>query len=501
MDAQKFLNVLVELILYFKEDGEIIYCNEAAIKKLGDRSGEYPKHVSEILPAIFSDQAGESVGTAIEKWMETGEVVESVMYRHNQTCFPVHLRFFHVDSQEGYLCTALDLTKRREAEKKEKKNKVVEQEAARYKNEFISNITHELRTPVNGMLGLTQSLLDTSLTPTQLETVRVIERCCGNMTKIINDLLDFSKLESGKFSLEEKNFVFREFLNKTMAFNVSAVNEKGLKLILRVADDIPVRLVGDELRLTQIINNLISNAVKFTSVGYIAVEISKTMETDDSVELFFMIMDTGIGIARENMDKLFRSFSQVDASITRRFGGTGLGLSICKQLVEMMGGTIKVESEEGKGSNFSFQVILKKAEEREEEKEVVWFPSGKFIYEGNGRYQMDRAATDTETSSAGMDWSGGFNLEEIYRFGTKENLDEIYATLEKMLLCIELENWEKAENFAGVVKNLVSEDNKELKREAFRLELMIRKENREKSMAQYEVLKEMLDGVRANESD
>jgi len=241
--------------------------------------------------------------------------------------------------------------------------------------------------------------------------------------------------------------------------------------------------------------------VKFTSVGYIAVEISKTMETEDSVELFFMIMDTGIGIARENMDKLFKSFSQVDASITRRFGGTGLGLAICKQLVEMMGGTIKVDSEEGKGSSFSFQVILKKAEESAEEKEAVWFPSGKFIYEGNGRYQMDQEETDAETGSGSMGWSSGFSLDEIYRFGTKENLDEIYATLEKLLLCIELENWEKAENFAGVVKNLISEDNKELKREAFRLELMIRKENLEKSMTQYEVLKEMMDGVRANESD
>ena len=135
---------------------------------------------------------------------------------------------------------------------------------------------------------------------------------------------------------------------------------------MHVGDDIPKYLIGDELRLTQIFNNLISNAVKFTTIGHVAVEASLIREEDDFVELFFMVVDTGIGIAKENMDKLFKKFSQVDASTTRRFGGTGLGLSISKKLVELMGGDIKVESEVGKGSSFSFNVILKKADEAEE---------------------------------------------------------------------------------------------------------------------------------------
>lgn len=490
MKREEFLDILVELIICYDGDGRVLGCNQTAREKLGYEGEERPALIFDVLPNLF--QRGTNVALPVKQ----GEYLETDMYRLNQTCFPAELRFGKI--RDGlYLCAGQDMTKHRELERRMNQTQEEIMETMRYKSEFVSNITHELRTPVNGMMGLTQGLLETSLTPAQLESVQIIERCCANMTKIINDLLDFSKLEFGKLELEDKPFIFRDFLNKAMAFNVNAVNEKGLKLILRVDDEIPKCLSGDELRLTQILNNLISNAVKFTSVGHIALEISQTMETEDTVELFFMVMDTGIGIAKEDMDKLFRSFSQVDASITRRFGGTGLGLAICRQLVEMMGGRIHVESEEGKGSSFSFHVNLKKVPDQQEMagESDVDFPSGKFVYEGSGRFQTDG---ESERSRA---WTLDTDRNDVYYFGTKANLKEIRSNMEKLLICLELENWMKAENFAGAVKGLISAEHKELKKEAFRLELMVRRENKSQSMEQYEVVKQMIAEVEENESD
>ena len=215
-------------------------------------------------------------------------------------------------------------------------------------------------------------------------------------------------------------------------------------------------------------------------------------EEDDFVELFFMVVDTGIGIAKENMDKLFKKFSQVDASTTRRFGGTGLGLSISKKLVELMGGDIKVESEVGKGSSFSFNVILKKADEAEETTGVE-LPSGNFVYEGSGQYS--ESEEESKYSGEGGDgWKLKANSDKIYQFGTSENIREINTALEKLFICIELGNWEKAENFASVVKNLISDNESEqqLKKEAFRLELIIRRGDHDKALVQFNTFKNKL---------
>lgn len=484
------LDTLVEILFCYDDTGKILCCNRVAKEKLGYEEQDIPSSVFELLPNLF--QKGCDLGQPAD----SGHLLETDMYRQNQTCFPVELHFGRVGDGR-YLCAGQDMTRYREMERRMNQIKDEITETERYKSEFVSNITHELRTPVNGMMGLTQGLLETNLTPSQLESVQIIERCCMNMAKIINNLLDFTKLEFGKIELEDKPFYFRDFLNKTLAFNVNAVNEKGLKLMLRVDDEIPKLLSGDELRLTQILNNLISNAVKFTSVGQIALEISQTMETADTVELFFMVTDSGIGIAKENMDKLFHSFSQVDASITRRFGGTGLGLAICRQLVEMMGGGIHVESEEGKGSSFSFYVNLKKVPEYQEMKgqSDVFFPSGQFVYEGSGRFRTDADGSRNPV------WRLEPDTSEIYHFGTKANLKEIRSNMEKLLICLDLENWTKAENYAGAVKSLISDGHGELKKQAFRLELLVRREDLEKSMAQYEVVNQMIIEVEENEPD
>ncbi len=466
----------LELVIVFGSDGSFIDCSNKAKESLGYMLGEKVGNFELCFPNLKL-QATKLL-----------EHIETDIYRKNETCFPADVKITAF-GDDKFIVFATDQTENRNMARELTACKEELKSELKYKTEFVSNITHELRTPVNGIQGMAKNLLNTELNSYQLETVGIIETCCVNMSKIINDLLDFSKMESDKLVLENKAFSFREFLNNVMAFNVTLVNEKGLKLLVHIGDDIPKYLIGDELRLTQIFNNLISNAVKFTTIGHIAVEASLIREEDDFVELFFMVVDTGIGIAKENMDKLFKKFSQVDASTTRKFGGTGLGLSITKKLVELMGGGIKVESEAGKGSSFSFNVILKKSDKAEETTGVE-IPSGNFVYEGNGQYSESEEDSNYAGEST-TDWKLTANSDKIYQFGTSENIREINSALEKLFICIELENWEKAENFASVVKNLISDNESEqhLKKEAFRLELIIRRGDHDKAIAQYNIFK------------
>ena len=193
-----------------------------------------------------------------------------------------------------------------------------------------------------------------------------------------------------------------------------------------------------------------------------------------------MVMDTGIGIAPEDMDKLFKSFSQVDASITRRFGGSGLGLTIVKKLVELMDGEIHVESEKGKGSTFSFSIRVKKPENEQATEENL--PHGKFVYDGNQK----RKVIDLQDEMC--------DIEEMYCFGTAENKKEVKNAMEKLIICIEMENWEKAELFSGTIKKLV-ESNLVLKRKAFRIEMSTRKADYENALAQYKELQDALQST------
>ena len=223
------------------------------------------------------------------------------------------------------------------------------QQALKVKSEFVAKVTHELRTPENGILGNVREMYDDSLDGRTVRSLKLIERCCDDMNKIINNILDFSKLEAGKFTLEPRKFHFRNMLDYVKSNHINKLTEKGLGFFMTVSPQVPEHIIGDELRIVQILGNLISNAQKFTSIGKITVEAVKTAQVNDKIELFFMVKDTGIGIDDADKDKLFQSFSQVDASISRKYGGTGLGLNICKQLVELMGGRIEVESEKNKG--------------------------------------------------------------------------------------------------------------------------------------------------------
>ena len=235
-----------------------------------------------------------------------------------------------------------------------------------------------------------------------------------------------------------------------------------------VDDNIPQFIIGDGLRIGQILNNLLSNAVKFTLMGQISVDISKTMQVNDEIELFFMVKDTGIGITKEQQDSLFESFNQADASITRRFGGTGLGLSITKQLVEMMNGTVHVKSEKGKGSAFSFNVRLHTSQNVNESQDLK-----------DAFNKWNTLTGDMEEDAS----------EDFMEFGSPDNVAEFEKRMEKLILSIELGSWEKAETLAESIKVLLQNGGKDFKNPILRMEMAVRKENYEKSMAACDKIK------------
>lgn len=461
------LDRALEMVFLTDTAGRILYANAAARKNLG--FGD--ELIGEDVGVVFTElRRNEDGSEDLSQYVSESENATQDLhaYRKNKTFFTArtHVEITHTLT-EGYAILFLDVSDETFL-KREVKNAGAEvEEAGKVKTEFVANVTHELRTPVNGILGNARELIKVESNEDKLRKLNLIERSCDNMNAIINSILDFSKLSAGKFLLEAREFSFKEMMNDIKENHKVKINEKGLDFFVTVSPKVPDVLIGDELRLVQILNNLLSNATKFTSIGRISLEVVLTGRVGKKIELFFLVIDTGIGIAKEDTNKLFKSFSQVDASISRTYGGTGLGLNITKQLVELMGGSISVESEAGKGSTFSFSVWLEDPNATGKE-ESVTMVSEDFIK--NLVFEEKK--------------------DDMMIFGTPQNKEEILKRLSKLALCLEMGNWEKAEMFAETTKQLMEEAPQEFKSKILRMKMAVQKENYEKSVSSRQELED-----------
>jgi signal transduction histidine kinase len=234
------------------------------------------------------------------------------------------------------------------------------EEANEAKSQFLATMSHELRTPMNGVMGMTGLLLETELTAEQQEYAQTVLHCGKGLLTIIDDILDFSTIEANKLELKYSDFDLRVTVEQVLELAAKHATSKGLKLACRLQADLPMWVCGDSGHLRQVLTNLVGNAVKFTDRGEVVVHVTLTEETATDALFHFAVTDTGIGISHDAQSRLFQAFSQADGSMTRKYGGTGLGLVLAKRLVELMGGTIGVESTPGAGSTFWFTLRMQK---------------------------------------------------------------------------------------------------------------------------------------------
>ncbi len=351
----------VEGIFQTTRDGHFLSANPALARIYGyDSPEEVVAALTDIEHQLYVDPARRDEFS--RQMREQGAVsgFESQIHRKDRSIIWISESARTVNDANGnfryYEGIVEDITVRKQAELEREKAREAALESARTKAQFLANMSHEIRTPMNAITGMTGLLVDTRLTREQREYVDTIRNSTESLLSIINDILDFSKVEAGKLTLEIIDFDLREAVETSVEMLAERAHKKNIDLACAVAPDVPTHLRGDPVRLRQVLTNLVSNAVKFTEKGEVLVRVSRVRKEIGRVILRFEVKDTGIGISKEAMARIFQEFTQADGSTTRKYGGTGLGLTISKQLVSLMDGEIGVESTPGEGS--TFHVIL-----------------------------------------------------------------------------------------------------------------------------------------------
>lgn len=347
-----------DIIIFADSDGFIMDANDAALRAFG-----YEKQ--EILNKSIFYLVNPDPASPIESqnfFQNTqGLYYEATAYRKDGSTFTAEMSLQSDDIGDGGVLMAIlrDITESKLIHEELKQAKDLAEAANNAKTEFLANMSHEIRTPLNGIVGMIDLTLMTELDEEQRDNLYTAKESASILLKLINDILDYSKIEARKLSIESINFNIRDQIKQVIKSHNIRAQEKGLLLKYKIDPKIPDVLTGDPYRLKQVINNILGNAVKFTDFGEVNLFVDLVLQGNEGIELKFQVSDTGIGMTSMEMQKLFQSFSQADSSHTRKYGGTGLGLAISKELVEIMGGSIWAESIKGRGSDFYFTIVFK----------------------------------------------------------------------------------------------------------------------------------------------
>lgn len=365
--SKQILNNDLDAVMFCGEDGRIAFANKAAEELFGYKKDSlvgleldsiYSSHHRHLPNALRQTNRDED---KLEQANWRGEVA---LKKSSGTHFTALLTQFVVRDESGHpvgmAATARDITHQKHIERALIEAKENAEEAAKVKANFLATMSHEIRTPLNGVIGMAQLLIEDNPKTEQIESLKILKFAGENLLTLINDVLDFSKIDAGRITLESVSFSLSELAQSINSSSKYVAFEKGITFTLELDKRLAPKYKGDPMRLTQILLNLTSNAIKFTQKGHVSLDVTVISDRADAADVEFKVSDTGIGIAQEKLTHIFEQFSQADSTITRHYGGSGLGLSITKGLLDAFDSEIRVESEEGKGTQFSFVLTMNK---------------------------------------------------------------------------------------------------------------------------------------------